>query len=130
MDPGPNEGAPTGTAIPLRAGDGQLTRRSVLRRGSFLIVAASGLLGRLVGFAPSAAAVVISCITATPVNCVLDCIGPCHSYQSICYNDPPDKRICKCTCNAGPGRCTPPFFRAKGTCSNSHTKQTCCCISC
>jgi hypothetical protein len=67
------------------------------------------LMGKTVGFRPSPAqATDYRCLGA--IDIVRSCYGPYSEAISQCKAGV--SHNCDCTCNAGPGRCTPQFFRA------------------
>jgi hypothetical protein len=109
------------------------TRRRFLKWTTGVVVGASALTGKLVGFTPTAEAAPIAGTCkpyspGTPGNC-LACFGTCESLQSCCRalidGAPP---YCCCTCPGGPLSCFPTVFRAENYCQGS--EALCCCGTC
>lgn len=129
MDPEPlaGEGARSATSA---TGLGRLRfpRRMLLRWAGAMVLGASAIVGKLAGFAPSAAAVVITCITITGrPPCRYSCLGDCNQLRSCCYNRADQAVGCCCICDNPP--CSPPVFRAKGVCK-ANGNVRCCCVTC
>jgi len=104
------------------------TRRTFLKWGTALVIAASVGVGRLVAFTPTAAA--ISDLSCYPLNFFeidFGCIGQCQPFQSCCRYSYAGAYCC-CTCWAGPYNCQPATFRARA--HYDTTNSRCCCATC
>lgn len=105
------------------------TRRRFLKWAGGLTVGASALMGRPVGFMPTAQAAPFSCapFDALSAGGCLNCVGTCESFQSCCRYTIAGS-LCCCNCFAGPFACNPSFFRAEVYCTVF--EGLCCCGTC
>lgn len=106
---------------------GRTTRRTVLKWAAIGGVAASGALGRLVGFTATAAQAANDYECKTILRCEFSCYGTCEPFESSCRMNLAGNKFCICRCAAGPYNCRPATFRAHATCS---TNSYCCCSTC
>jgi hypothetical protein len=99
-----------------------LSRRAFVKWGA-LSAGAAAVLGRLVGFAPSAGAVTPgNCVTVQTGTCFHACAGPCRTGVSRCSTG---VNLAQCACPV-PGRCGTFFVSA--TCTPFTALV--CCFSC
>jgi hypothetical protein len=86
-------------------------------------VGAGVLVGRSVGFSPTPAeAAEWDCRTVTFIE--YSCWGPYSEAISECrMASVGSQEYCECICYAGPGKCTPQYFRAHANWSDA----LCCC---
>lgn len=106
----------------------ELTRRRFGARVAKLGVLAATIAGGIVGFAPSAQAIV--CIPGTkgplagPGSCSQSCIGLCEYYQTCCaYHTSPDVDQWCCFC-------LDCMYRSKPFVKCLHSGSYGCCIAC
>lgn len=112
------------------------TRRRFLKWSGALVIGATTLTGKLVGFAPSVA-------EAAPFNCVgynwitqgngacFNCTGVCDPFESCCRAvlNSPNPNCCCGPCPGGPYACNPQVFRAENYCQFTG-QALCCCGTC
>ena len=111
------------------------TRRRFLKWSGALVLSATTITGKLVGFAPTVAeAAPYSC---TPYNWIagnngacFNCFGFCDAFQSCCRAvlASPNPYCC-CSCFSGPLACNPLVFRAENYCQATG-EALCCCGTC
>jgi hypothetical protein len=108
-------------------------RRRFLGTATKIVMGLTSIVGGAVGFAPSAVAQEVPCLTGTrgtvPNNrCVTSCVGLCDSYTSVCfYNDPNRCALCyaECLCPTGCVRA-----RVTVVCNPTSGQSYYCCVAC